>query len=139
MGMTEDLTEPGITIMTEVRTPQAMTAMRAERTAMGDTMERKANLITGRMIPIMNVILPVGTMMRGIMKRGMKRGIITAMLGPYGRQHRALAPVSVLALEVLASEVSEVQALEHSVTARPIIHPAITTLDPPIILSCILP
>ena len=123
--------------MTEVRTPQAMTAMRAERTAMRDTMERKANLITGRMLPIMNITLPIGTMMRGIMKRGMKKGIITAMLGPYGRQRRGSAPVSVL--EVLASEVSEVQALEHSVTARPIIHPAITTLDPPIILSCILP
>jgi hypothetical protein len=137
--MTEDLTEPGIMIMTAVRTPQAMTAMRAKRTAMRDTTERKANLITGRMIPIMNVILPVGTMMRGIMKRGMKKGTITAMLGPYGRQRQASGPVSVSVSEVLASEVSEVQALEHSVTARPIIHPAITTLDPPIILSCILP
>jgi hypothetical protein len=137
--MTEDLTEPGIMIMTAVRTPQAMTAMRAERTAMRDTTERKANLITGRMIPIMNVILPVGTMMRGIMKRGMKKGTITAMLGPYGRQRQASGPVSVSVSEVLASEVSEVQALEHSVTARPIIHPAITTLDPPIILLCILP
>src|SRR3569623_481513 len=130
MGMTEDLTEPGIMIMTEVRTPQAMTAMKAERTAMRDTTERKANLIMRKMIPIMNVLLPVGTMLRGIMKRGMIKGIIRVLPGPYGRQRRASAPVSVL--EVLASEVSEVQALEHSVTARPIIHPANTTLDPPI-------
>src|SRR5690349_7038267 len=117
--MTEDLTEPGIMIMTAVRTPQAMMAVRAEKTAMRDTIERKANLITSRMVPIMNIILPVGTMMRGIMKRGMKNGIITAMPGPYGDRHRASAPVSVLDLEVLVWEASEVQASERSVTARP--------------------
>lgn len=127
--------EPGIMIMTEVRTPQAMAAMTVEKTAMWDTMEWKANLIMRKMIPIMNIVLPVGTMMRGIMKRG----IITAMPGPHGRQHGASAPVWVLDLEVLAWEASEVQALERSVTAHPIIHLAITTLDPPIILPCILP
>jgi hypothetical protein len=132
--MTGDLTERGTVIMTEARIPQTMTP----ETAMRDTTERKATHNMGNMSkrgPIMNIAIPIGTTTAGIMTGIMKKGIITPMPDLRGTQHGALPPVSELsALEALGSVVSEDQALDGSVTARPITRPAITTIDPPIIL-----
>jgi hypothetical protein len=132
--MTEDLTGAGIMIMTEARTAQAMTL----ETAMGDMTERKAIHNMGNMgkrSPIMNIAIPIGTMTPGIMNGVMKKSIITPIPDMRRFQHGALLPVSeLLALEVLASVVSEVQAWDGLVTARPTTRLVITTIGRPIIL-----